>query len=97
MSKAIERMSFEEFSENLDRIFERIVVEGESIVIEKGDGELVEVKPVSRAKSAKRAKTKADYEAFLASAGSWSDVDVDTFLEDNYASRSVSTRSAVEL
>ena len=52
--------------------------------------ELVEVKPVGRPKPPKRTKTDEDYEAFLASAGGWADVDVDTFLKDNDGSRTSS-------
>jgi hypothetical protein len=96
MTEALNRISFEEFSENLVGIFERVLSEGESIVIEKGEGELVEVKPISRSKAGKRAKTKADYEAFLASAGSWSDVDIDAFLKDTYECRK-SSRTPVQL
>lgn len=97
MAEVPNRISFEEFSENLAGIVDRIISEGESVVIEKGDGELVEVKPVNQAKPGRRAKTKEDYEAFLSSFGGWRDVDVDSFLKDNYASRQVSTRSPVEL
>lgn len=42
-------------------------------------------------------KTRADYEAFLAAAGSWADVDVDAFIEDVYASRRSSSRPRVDL
>jgi hypothetical protein len=96
MSKALKRMSFEKFSANLDRIFERIVVEGESIVIEKGEGKLVEVKPVAPPKSDRKAVAKEDDEAFLSAAGGWADVDIDTFLKDIYSSRE-SSRPPVEL
>jgi hypothetical protein len=45
----------------------------------------------------KRAKTKADYEAFKAAAGSWKDMDVEKFKADIYASRRLSTRPPVKL
>jgi hypothetical protein len=38
-----------------------------------------------------------DYKAFLSSAGSWADVDIDTFLKDIYESRERSSRPPVEL
>jgi hypothetical protein len=44
-----------------------------------------------------REKTKADYEAFKAAAGSWKDVDVEKFKADIYASRRLSTRPPVKL
>ncbi len=45
----------------------------------------------------KRARTQADYEAFLASAGSWKDVDTERFKRDNEESRRISSRPPVEL
>ena len=57
---------------------------------------LMPVKPTSR--HAKRVKTKADREAFLASAGSWKGiVDADRFIADVYESRRHSSRPPVEL
>jgi len=44
-----------------------------------------------------RPKTAADYDAFLSSAGSWADVDVDAFLKANQESRDRSSKPAVEL
>ena len=96
MAEALKRISFDEFSDNLARIFERVVSEGESIVIEKGEGELVEVKPVTSAKPRRRVVTREDDEAFLSAAGGWADVDIDTFLKDVYESRK-SSRPPVEL
>ena len=92
MAETVKRISFDEFSGNLDRIFERVLSEGESIVIEKGEGELVALSPVS----SPSAKTAADWEAFRAAAGSWADVDTDAFLKDIYASRK-SSRPPVDL
>lgn len=97
MTEIINRISFDEFSSNLASIVDRVISEGTAVVIEKEDGELVEVKPVSRAKLSKRTKTKEDYAAFLSSLGGWEDVDVDAFLKDNYESRSISARTPIEL
>jgi len=52
--------------------------------------------PPGPARRARR-KSRADYEAFLSSAGSWSDVDVDVFLVENAESRRRSSRPSVEL
>lgn len=95
MTEALKRISFDEFAKNLDRIFEHVISEGESIVIEDGEGKLVEVKPVAPAK-ARRVVTKEDDEAFLSAAGGWADVDIDSFLKDIYESRK-SSRPPVEL
>ncbi len=48
-------------------------------------------------KKRKRTKSKDDYEAFLASAGSWADVDTDKLIEDIYESRRISSRPPVKL
>lgn len=97
MAEVVNPIPFEEFSENLDRIFERVLHERETILVESAAGGLVELKPVTSAKRGRRAKSEADYEAFLASLGSWKDVDVDAFLKGNEESRRLSTRPAVEL
>ena len=49
-------------------------------------------------KRTKRAKTRKDYEAFLASAGGWKDlVDTEKLKRDIYESRMISTRPPVTL
>jgi hypothetical protein len=96
MAKLLDRISFEEFSENLARILARIVHEHETLLVESAEGELVELKPVTSAKSRPRAKTEADYEAFLSSLGGWAEVNVDAFLKNNEESRRISTRPAVD-
>ena len=45
----------------------------------------------------KRGRTKEDYEAFRAAAGSWKDVDTDKLIEDIYESRRRSSRPPVDL
>ena len=77
----LKRIPFAEFANNLARIFERVIGEGEAVVVETEAGALVALTPIARA------KTAADYDAFLASAGSWADVDTDAFLKDIYESR----------
>ena len=97
MTEALRPIPFEEFSDNLASIFERVVGKGEEVVVETAAGELVTLKPLARTKRRRRTKTKADYEAFLASFGGWKDVDVDAFLKDNEENRRISTRPPVEL
>jgi len=94
MTEVLKRISFDEFSHNLAGIIERVLSEGESIVIEKGEGELVALSPISSSRSSN--KSEEDWEAFRAAAGSWDDVDTDAFLEDIYESRK-SSRPPVEL
>jgi len=81
-------VSFDEFSSNLRDFFERVIASHETVMIEDERGERAILKPVrvSASKTKKRTttKTKADHEAFLSSFGSWSDVDIDKFIEANY-------------
>lgn len=51
----------------------------------------------NRTGRAKRTKTKADRAAFLASAGSWNDVDTDELIRNIYGSRNISSRPPVQL
>jgi hypothetical protein len=53
--------------------------------------------PNGKPKRARRAKTQADYEAFLAAAGSWRDVDIEAFKSYIRARRDASNRPPVDL
>ncbi len=58
------------------------------------------ITPVRPAREAQKrtVKTKADYEAFRAAAGSWKDVDTDTLLKNIYEDRRrTNTRPPVKL
>lgn len=81
------------------RLAEEVLTSGEPRVLRREDEDLVMVTPVRRARSrrSKRTPSKADYEAFLSSAGSWSDVDTEKLVADVYESRRRSTRPPVEL
>ena len=81
------------------RLAEEVLTSGEPRVLRREDEDLVMVTPVrpTRARRLKRTPSKAAYEAFLASAGSWSDVDTDKLVADIYESRRRSTRAPVEL
>ena len=81
------------------RLAEEVLTSGEPRVLRRRDEDLVMVTPVrpTRLRRSKRTSSKADYEAFLSSAGSWSDVDTDKLVADIYESRRRSTRPPVEL
>lgn len=87
---------------NLVRLAEDVAASGMPRLLRR-DGEDVAVlmpvsaEPVVRRRTSPRRRTKADHEAFLASAGSWQDVDTDQFIEDNYESRRSSSRPPVDL
>ena len=66
----------------------------------RNDGEDLAILTPLRAPSkrrSRRVKTKADYEAFLAAAGSWKDVDTDKLVADIYESRRRASRPPVEM
>ena len=68
-------------------------------VLKKADETVAILMPVGTATKPKkkRAKTKADYEAFLSAAGSWKDMDVEKFKKDIYESRRLGSRPPVKL
>ncbi len=81
------------------RLVREVQAEKETRVLRR-EGEdgalLVPVSPVGKRRSP-HAKTQEDYEAFLPTAGGWSDVDTDKLIEDIYESRRLSPRPAREL
>ena len=101
MTKEAQAVSFDEFSSNVRGFFERVIASHEAIMVEDESGERAILKPVrvraSKTKRRNTTKSKADHEAFLSSFGSWSDVDIDKFIEANYESRRISSRPPVEL
>ncbi len=79
------------------RIAEEVRASNEPYVLRRDSEDIAMVVPV-RKRGAKRAISKADYEAFLSSAGGWKgSVDVDKFLKDNERSRRISIRPPVKL
>ncbi len=85
---------------DLLRLAEEVAASGKPRVLRRADEDVAVLMPVKKAASRRRIgrnKTKEDYEAFLSSAGSWSDVDTDKLIEDIYESRNISTRPPVEL
>src|SRR4051794_3425100 len=68
-------------------------------VLRADDRDVAVVMPVADVpkKRGKRAKTDADYQAFLDSAGSWADVDVDAFKRYLRARRDAGDRPPVRL
>lgn len=52
---------------------------------------------IGKRKRAQSPKSRKDYEAFLASAGSWKEVDTDKLIKDIYESRRISSRPPVKL
>ncbi len=87
-------------SPELIRIAEEVRSTNTPRVLKRNSETVAVLMPVAIAvkPTKKRAKTKADYEAFRSAAGSWKDiVDVEQFKKDIYESRKLSTRPAVKL
>jgi hypothetical protein len=81
------------------RIAEEVEASGEPRIL-KRDGEVLAVVTpiISRfRRRGGRGKSKADLEAFHASAGAWKDVDTDKLVAEIYADRRRSVRPAPEL
>ena len=98
--KATNHISFEELAGNIAAVFNQVREERKTVVVEYANGEQVVIKPVRAAKKKVRAvrkKTKADYEAFYSAAGGWSDVDIESFIQQVRESRTITTRPGVEL
>jgi PHD/YefM family antitoxin component YafN of YafNO toxin-antitoxin module len=95
VSREIRRIPYEEFFRNLASIFEQVIQEHETVVVETKEGEAVVLRVAEV--GLLEGKSEEDYEAFLSSAGGWADVDVDQFLKDNYESRRMNTRPTVEI
>jgi len=97
MEKQLKHIPFEEFADNLAEIFNEVINEHETVVVESKYGELIEVKPITPASPRRRDKNQEDEAAFLSSAGAWADVDIDSFLKANEESRRLNTRPPIEL
>ncbi len=85
---------------DLVRLVEEVAESGKPRVLRRADEDVAVLLPVKKASPRRRTgrkKTDTDREAFLASAGGWRDVDTDTFIEENYKSRRISTRPPVDL
>jgi hypothetical protein len=85
---------------DLLRLVEEVAESGKPRILRRADEDVAVLLPVKKETSRPtpfRKKTKADYEAFLASAGGWADVDIDTFLKENAKSRRLSTRPPAKL
>lgn len=81
---------------DLLKIAEEVRSSGEVRVLTRNNESLAVLMPVAPRK--KRGKTKADFDAFMASAGSWKDlIDTEQLVVDIRESRRRSTGPVVEL
>ena len=83
---------------DLVRIVEEVRKSKTPRVLSRRKKPVAVLRPIDgKRKRAKGTKTRKDYEAFLASAGSWKDVDTDKLVRDIYESRRISSRPPIEL
>ena len=87
MAQTETHIPLEEFAGNARSLVERAIREGVSLVVENDRGAQVIIKPVSTKRKRGKKITEADYQAFLASAGGWKDVDTEQLKTDIYADR----------
>jgi hypothetical protein len=82
----------------LVRLAEEVRATNVPRVLRRRNEALAVLTPIrSKPRARRRVVTKADDDAFLASAGGWSDADVDGFLEENATSRRLAPQPPVEL
>lgn len=75
------------FGELLNEVYYR----GEEVIVERKGRAMVKISKIEGP------KTKADFNAFRAAAGSWENVDTDKFIVNTYKSRRRSSRPRVTL
>ncbi len=97
MAHEIGPIPIKEFSQNIEGFLDRVVRENTAVTIENEAGALVVIKPVRARNKRRSPMTPEQRLAFLATAGSWSEVEVDAFLKANEESRRISSRSSVKL
>ncbi|MFN8495647.1 MAG: hypothetical protein U0350_49100 [Caldilineaceae bacterium] len=99
MQTTITHMPLTEFEQDPVEVFRRVTHEQVTVVVEDENGQQMILRPLinGKATQAKRKKITVDYAALTAAAGSWDDVDTDTFLKQVYESRRIATRPFVDL
>ncbi len=82
---------------DLLRIVEEVKTSRKPRLLKKDSETLAVVMPVGTAVSPTktRAKTKADYQAFLAALGSWKDIDADAMIANIYRAREEGNRPPI--
>lgn len=75
------------------RLAEEVAKSGIPRILRRDNEDVAEIRPVSAALKSrkKQSKTRADYEAFMSSFGSWKDFDVERFHKDLDQSRKLNS------
>jgi hypothetical protein len=80
------------------RLAEEVRTTNTPRVLRRNDEDIAVVMPIATpSRRAKRTRTQADLDAFLATAGGWQKFDAEAFKRNNAHSRRLSTRPPVEL
>lgn len=98
MAKELRPMDISDLPD-LVRLVEEVRTSNEPRLLRRSDEDLAVLAPVTAGREHRgaRRKTKADEEAFLASAGSWKDFDAEGFKRYVRERRDASSRPSVEL
>lgn len=99
MAGPVRHILLEEFTRDPDAVFHQTVAGGLSVIVEAPGGARAMLTPIPHRTSRKsrRSISDADFEAFLASAGSWSDVDTEALKRAIEESRNLATRLPPDL
>lgn len=98
MARALEALDIDD-APDLVRIVEEVRETGEPRVLRRNGAEVAILAPIEGPDGTmpRRVRTPEDLDAFMRSAGSWKDVDIDKFIEETYEQRRRSSRPPVEL
>jgi hypothetical protein len=93
------RITFDELARDVTRVLDRVVRDRETVVVERGGSDVAVIRPAAAGRRrGRRPPTRADLEAFLATAGGWRElVDTEQLKADIAASRRLSSRPPVAL
>ncbi len=96
MSKEPRTMTFSEFATHLPTIFERVIRNHETVVVEKKNGRAV-IKPLTARRLPRAKKRVTDDKAFRSAFGAWRDIVEGENLKKAIASERGSNRPTIVL
>jgi len=99
VTRPVRHIPLEDFTKDPGAVFHQTVAGGTSVIVEAPGGARAMLSPIPDRTSpkARRAISDADFEAFLASAGSWSEVDTEALKRAIEESRNLATRLPPDL
>ena len=94
--KELGKITFSEFAANLPIVFERVIREKKSVVVEKKNGKVI-IKPMPLRRMRRRKKRISDTRAFRSAFGAWRNIVDGDNLKRMLTSERGSNRSPVTL